>query len=264
MSATETLTSEQYVQNHLYHWQLNLHNFTFTNGGFWTLNLDTLITSLILGLLFLVIFRTIAKHMVVGAPGGLQNFVEMIYEFVDSTVKESFHGQSAVVAPLSLTIFMWVFLMNTMDLFPVDLIPRILHVAGIPDYKFVATSDPMATFAMSISVFALIIYYNFKAKGAKGVLKEMLVKPFGPWLFPINVLKRLLEEIVRPISLALRLFGNMFAGELIFILIALLPWWAQWLPGGAWSIFHILVITIQAFIFMMLTIIYLTMAHEEH
>lgn len=258
------ITTEEYVQHHLKHLQLNLHTFKIGSGGFWTLNLDTMIVSIILGLIFLTLFRYVAKRVVEGVPGRLQNFVEMIVEFVDKTVKESFHGKSELIAPLSLTIFVWVFLMNFMDLLPVDFLPRALALTGVPNFKNVPTADPMTTFAMSITVLILILFYSFKIKGFVGFGKEILTKPFGAWLFPLNVLFQLIELLVRPISLALRLFGNMFAGELIFILIALLPWWAQWMPGSVWAIFHILVIAIQAFIFMMLTIIYLTMAHENH
>ena len=153
--------------------------------------------------------------------------------------------------------------MNAMDLLPVDFLPRILGVFGVPYFKSVPTADPNATFAMSLSVFALIVFFNIKAK-KQHFVKEMLTFPFGPWLFPINFLFRIIEECVKPISLALRLFGNMFAGELIFILIAILPWWIQWGPGAIWAIFHILIITLQAFLFMMLTIIYISMAHDTH
>ena len=153
--------------------------------------------------------------------------------------------------------------MNAMDLLPVDFLPRLLGLFGVPYFKAVPTADPNATFAMSISVFLLIIIFNLKAKKHR-LLKEMLTFPFGPYLFPINLAFRLVEECVKPLSLALRLFGNMFAGELIFILIAIMPWWIQWGPGAIWAIFHILVISLQAFLFMMLTIIYLSMAHEGH
>jgi len=253
----------EYVQHHLEHLPLNLSNFTFTQNGFWTLNLDTLSVSLVLGILFLMIFRSVAKHAVTGVPGKLQNFIEIIVEFVDKTVKESFHGSNKLIAPLALTIFVWVFLMNFMDLLPVDLLPSTLSWFGLPYFRSVPTADPNATFGMSIAVFFLIIYYNFKIKGSS-LGKEVLTSPFGPYLFPLNVGFRALEEIVRPISLSLRLFGNLFAGELIFILVGLLPWWIQWTVGGVWAIFHILIILIQAFIFMMLTIVYLSMAHESH
>lgn len=256
-------SAAEYVQHHLEHLPLNLQNFTLTKDGFWTLNLDTFAVSLILGFIFLTLFRFAAKHAVAGVPGKIQNAVEILVEFVDKTVRESFHGSSQLIAPLALTIFVWIFLMNFMDLLPVDLLPAFLSWFGIHYFRSVPTADPNATFGMSISVFFLILYYNFKIKGAS-LGKEVLTAPFGPWLFPLNIAFRLLEDIVRPISLSLRLFGNLFAGELIFILVALLPWWIQWTIGGVWAIFHILIILIQAFIFMMLTIVYLSMAHESH
>lgn len=264
MTVSATPDAAEFVQHHLQHLMLNLNTLKIGDNGFWTLNLDSLGVSIVLGLLFLGIFRTVAKHVTSGIPGKLQNFVEILVEFVDTTVKESFHGRSNLIAPLALTIFIWVFLMNFMDLLPVDLLPTLLSIFGVQHFRSVPTADPNATFGMSIAVFFLIIYYNFKIKGAGGLSKEVLVSPFGPYLFPLNVSFRLLEECVRPISLSLRLFGNLFAGELIFILLALLPWWIQWTFGGVWAIFHILIITIQAFIFMMLTIVYLSMAHESH
>lgn len=259
-----SITSSEYIQHHLLHLQLNLHNFTLSNGGFWTLNIDTLSVSIVMGLLFLIPFFLVARTIKAETPGHLQNFVESILEFVDTTVKETFYGKNSLIAPLALTIFIWVFLMNFMDLIPVDLLPRIMGLFGINKFKSVPTADLSTTFALSLTVFFLIIFYNIKIKGF-GLIKEMLTYPFGLWLFPINIIFRIIEECTRPISLSLRLFGNMFAGELIFILIAaLLPWWIQWIPGGIWAIFHILIITIQAFIFMMLTIIYLSMAHDSH
>jgi F-type H+-transporting ATPase subunit a len=267
MNFEGSVTSAQYIQHHLDHYQVAVPHLGTAGSGstFWTFNVDTFIVSFVMGLLFLMVFRFVAKKMVSGVPGKLQCFIEIIVEFVEKTISESFHGKSALIAPLALTIFIWIFLMNFMDLLPVDTLPRLSSLLGLSHFKTVPTADPNATFAMSISVFILIVFYNFKIKGGVGLLKEVLTKPFGAWLFPINVAFRLLEEIVKPISLALRLFGNMFAGELIFILIAaLLPWYLQWIPGGIWAIFHILIILIQAFIFMMLTIIYISMAHETH
>lgn len=253
----------QYIQHHLEHLTLNLKTFTLgEGGGFWTLNLDTLIISILVGILVFGTLRFAAKR-VTEIPGTLQNFAEMIIEYVDKTVHEIFHHKSTFIPSLALTIFLWIFFMNAMDLLPVDFLPRILSLIGVPYFKSVPTADPNATFAMSLSVFALIIFYNLKVKKHR-LLKEMLTFPFGPYLFPINFLFRLIEECVKPLSLALRLFGNMFAGELIFILIAVMPWWMQWPPGAIWAIFHILIITLQAFLFMMLTIIYLSMAHDSH
>ncbi len=252
-----------YIEHHLEHLQLNLNTFTMGNGGFWTLNLDTFIVGLITALLIGGLFRYVAVNMTVGVPGCLQNFVEACIGFVDRTVRDTYHGKSQLIAPLALTLFLWIFLMNTLDLLPVDFIPSLMQMMGVQHFKIVPTADPNMTFSMSITVFCLILFYNFTVKGWH-LGKEVLTKPFGPWLFPVNIFFRLLEELVKPFSLALRLFGNMFAGELIFVLIAMLPWWSQWLPGGIWAIFHILIITVQAFIFMMLTIVYLSMAHDSH
>lgn len=264
MSTGEAATPGHYIQHHLGNLTFDLKNFQFGTNGFWTLNLDTFAIGLLTALLLAVSLRYVAVRMQTGVPGRFQNFVEIVFEFVDRSVKESFHGKSNLIAPLALTLFLWIFTMNLMDMLPVDFLPRILDFFGIKQFRSVPTSDPNATFAMSLTVFVLIIYYNVSVKGWH-LGKEILTKPFGAWLFPVNILFRLIEEFVKPLSLSLRLFGNMFAGELIFILIAaMLPWWIQWLPGGIWAIFHILIITIQAFIFMMLTIVYLSMAHDTH
>ncbi len=259
MSTQAVITSSEYIQHHLKHWQ-----WTF-DGSWGALNLDTLIVSIALGLLFLIPFYLTAKRASSGVPGRFQNFVEATFELLDGFAKEGFDGHSPLITPLALTIFVWVFLMNFMDLLPVDLFPRLLALVGITHFKVVPTADPTMTFGMSITVFLMILFYNFKEKGAKGVLIEALSKPFGWYLFPINLGFRLIEEIAKPVSLALRLYGNMFAGELVFVLIAaLIPWYFQWVPGSIWAIFHILVITIQAFIFMMLTIVYLSIARSTH
>jgi len=252
-----------YIEHHLEHLQLNLSTFTLGKNGFWTLNLDTFLVSLASALIVGGLFFYAARRMQSGVPGRLQSFVEVIVGFVQRSTNETYHGESELIAPLALTLVAWIFFMNALDLLPVDLLPGFASLFGVPYLKTVPTADPNTTFAMSISVFALIIFYNLSVKKWH-FGKEILVSPFGPWLFPLNIMFRLLEEFVKPFSLALRLFGNMFAGELIFVLIAQLPWWAQWLPGGVWAIFHILIITIQAFIFMMLTIVYLSMAHDLH
>ncbi|RYU58343.1 F0F1 ATP synthase subunit A [Methylolobus aquaticus] len=243
-----------------------IHHLTplATGEGFWTLHLDTLFFSVVLGAVFLVLFMKAAEKATSGVPGPLQNFAEMLVEFVDTQVKDSFHGRSALIAPLALSIFVWVWLMNFMDLIPVDLLPSIGKAVGLSYLRVVPSTDLNATFAMSISVFALIIFYSVKVKGPIGFAKEMLLTPFGPWMIPFNLLLKLVEEIAKPISLGLRLFGNMYAGELIFILIALLPWYIQPALSLPWAIFHILIITLQAFIFMVLTIVYLSLAHEDH
>jgi F-type H+-transporting ATPase subunit a len=232
--------------------------------GFWTLHLDTLFFSAVLGALFIWFFRSVAKKVTTGVPGLAQNFAEMMIEFVDQQVKDTFHGQSKLIAPLGLTIFCWVFLWNMMDLLPVDLLSLISSLMGIEYLRAVPSTDLNATFALSISVFILIIFYSIKIKGVFGFAKELTCTPFGPWMMPFNLLLKVVEEIAKPISLALRLFGNLYAGELIFILIALLPAFLQPLLSFPWAIFHILIIVLQAFIFMVLTIVYLSMAHEDH
>jgi len=198
-----------------------------------------------------------------GVPGGLQNFVEMVVGLVDQQVRDTFHGRSALVTPLAITIFVWVFVMNAMDLIPVDFLPVTAAAVGVDYLKVVPTTDPNLTFAMSISVFFIMLWMNVKVKGFGGFLHEVLSAPFGMKLAPVNLIFRIVEDIAKPISLALRLFGNMYAGEMVFILIALLGIWQ--LPLALpWALFHILIITLQAFVFMMLTIVYMSMASESH
>ncbi len=256
MSASGVPTGAAYIVHHL---------TPLTIGeGFWTVHVDTILISAGLGFLFLWLFRKVAVSATDGVPGPLQNFVEIIVEFVDSQVKDCFHGNNPVIAPLALTIFVWVFLWNFMDLVPVDLMPAIASALGIPYLKVVPSTDVNATFALSLSVMCLVYYYSIKVKGIGGFTKEVLSHPFGLWMMPANLLLRIVEDLAKPISLALRLFGNLYAGELIFILIALLPWWMQFTLGWPWAVFHLLIITLQAFIFMVLTIVYLGMAHEDH
>jgi len=223
-----------------------------------------------LGLIFVTLFRSVAKKATTGVPGKLQAFVEIIIEFVDKSVKETFHGKSDLIAPLALTIFVWIILMNAMDWVPVDLLPWVASAAGIEYLKVLPTADPNVTFGMSISVFFLIIFYSIKIKGPVGFFKELAFQPFGKWMLPFNLLLEVVSLLARPVSLALRLFGNLYAGELLFLLIALLFTAGPFgVIGGAiaqfiWALFHLLVIPLQAFIFMMLTIVYLSMAHESH
>lgn len=270
MASAEHSPSE-YVSHHLGHAQACYADGGWRMGssaapceGFWTLHLDTLAVSILTGLLFVTVFWLAARRATASTPGGLQNFVETMVDFVDNSVKDSFHGKRDFVAPLALTVFGWVLLWNLMDLIPVDLFPMLGQAVGIEYLRIVPSADMNGTFALSLTVFALIIIYGFKGKGAGGYLKEFVTHPFGGMMFPFNIILNTVELVAKPISLAMRLFGNLYAAELIFILIALLPWWAQWLPGGAWAIFHILVIPLQAFIFMTLTIVYLSLAYESH
>jgi F-type H+-transporting ATPase subunit a len=238
--------------------------------GFMALHLDTLGISIILGVLFLYFFRKAASKATAGVPGGLQNFVEWVVEFIDSSVRGSFSGRNPLVAPLALTIFIWIFLLNLMDLLPIDWIPGLAAAAGAPYFKLVPTTDPNATFGMAIGVFILVLYYSLKMKGVGGFAAELTMQPFGKWGMPANLLLEGVNLIAKPISLALRLFGNLYAGEMIFILIALMfsGGAVLFVTGGvlqwAWAVFHVLIITLQAFIFMTLTIVYLDMAHQEH
>lgn len=252
-------TTSEYIQHHL-------TNLSSVHGdeGFWSFHLDTLSISIALGFIVFGAMWMAARNATSGVPSGLQNFVEMVIEMVDTQVKDTFHGKSELIAPLALTIFVWIFAMNAMDVIPVDLLPYVAHLMGIEHLKVVPSTDLNATFAMSLSVFFLIYFYSFKIKGLGGFAHEVLCAPFGKWLFPVNILFRIVEDIAKPISLALRLFGNMYAGEMVFILIALLPWYLQWMLGAPWAIFHLLIITLQAFVFMMLTVVYLSMAHESH
>jgi F-type H+-transporting ATPase subunit a len=238
--------------------------------GFMAINVDTMGFSIVLGALFLFFFRLAAKSAASGVPTGLQNFVEWVVEFVDSSVKGSFTARNPMVAPLALTIFIWIFLMNLMDLVPIDWLPGVATLLGLPFMKVVPSTDPNATFGMSLTVFALVLYYSVKMKGVGGFVGELTLQPFGKWGMPANLLLEGVNLIAKPVSLALRLFGNMYAGEMIFILIAIMFSGGAVLAvtGGvlqwAWAVFHILIITLQAFIFMTLTIVYLDMAHQEH
>lgn len=274
MSASgEISTPRDYIGHHLNHLQLDLRTFELVQphspdpATFWTLNIDSLFFSVVLGLAFLLLFRKVAASATSGVPGKLQTAVELIIGFVDSSVRDMYHGKSKVIAPLALTVFVWVLLMNMMDLLPIDLLPYIgEHVFGLPALRVVPTADVSITLSMALGVFILILFYSIKMKGVGGFVKELTMQPFNhPIFIPVNLILEGVSLLSKPLSLGLRLFGNMYAGELIFILIAgLLPWWSQWMLSVPWAIFHILIITLQAFIFMVLTIVYLSMASEEH
>lgn len=259
MSASDTggpQTSGDYIVHHLHNWTVG--------EGFWSLNVDSLLFSIGLGIVFCWLFASVAKKATTGVPGKLQCLVEMTVEFVDGTVKDTFHGKSALIAPLSLTIFVWIILMNTMDLIPVDWLPMASQAAGQEYMRVVPTTDLNITMGMSISVFFLMIFYSIKMKGVGGFVKELTMQPFNHWAFiPVNLVMELVALIAKPVSLGLRLFGNMYAGEMIFMLIALLGVWQ--LPlHFVWATFHIMVVILQAFIFMMLTVVYLSMSCEDH
>ncbi|WP_044469507.1 F0F1 ATP synthase subunit A [Mannheimia massilioguelmaensis] len=259
-------TSIEYIQHHL--------TFLTSNEGFWSFNIDSLFFTCLTGIIFLAIFYKVAKNMNKGVPGKLQCLVEMLVEWIDGVVKENFTGNRTLVAPLALTIFVWVFLMNLIDLVPVDYLPQVAQMLGIHHLRAVPSADMNITFSLAIGVFCLIIFYTLKSKGVSGFVKEYTMHPFNHIAFvPVNLLLESVTLISKPISLALRLFGNMYAGELIFILIAVMYSANMFVASLgvplqlAWAIFHILVIVLQAFVFMMLTVVYLGIAYnksEEH
>ena len=276
----EALTTSGYIKHHLQNLTLGFHpeqGLGIAHGpeeakamGFWAIHLDTMFWSVGLGVLFLHAFHRVAVRATSGVPGGWQNFVEWVVEFVDTNVRGTFSSKNDLVAPIALTLFVWVLLQNVMDLVPVDWIPHLAQLLGIPYMKVVPTTDPNATFGMALSVFVLMLYYSVKIKGLGGFFGELAFQPFPKWMFPVNLLLEGVSLISKPISLSLRLFGNLYAGEMIFILIALL-FSAGWVLGGvggvlqwAWAVFHVLIVLLQAFIFMILTIVYLDMAHQHH
>jgi len=347
-SASENLTSGEYIRHHLQNLTFGKHpdgHWGFAHGaeeaqamGFWAIHVDTLFWSLLLGLGFFLLFHKVARQANSGVPSRFQAMIETIVEFVDNSVRDSFHGTSRLIAPLALTLFVWIFFMNFMDLIPVDWLPWVASTAGIGYQKVVPTTDVNATLGMAITVFILIIVYSIRFKGVGGFLGELVFNPlnprelsmpkvFWPFVMAFNLILEIVSLLAKPVSLGLRLFGNLYAGELIFILIALVftagsAWFAvglssifgEYIPawfwvvstavvfatlwanlkgklstkltlwfllaemllvgglaflGGqlmhfGWAVFHILVITLQAFIFMMLTIVYLSMASEHH
>jgi F-type H+-transporting ATPase subunit a len=292
-AAGETQTIPEYIVHHLTNLTYGklpggferYDGSTVPEGGAWTIahggaeasamgfnaiHVDSMFWSITLGTIFFLLFRSVAKKAEAGVPSGFLNFAEMIVEFVDNTVKDTFHGHNKLIAPLALTIFVWVFMMNFMDLIPVDLIPHTLMMLGVPYQKVVPSTDPNITMGMAVGVFILMLFYSIKIKGF-GFVRELTMNPFNHWAFiPVNLFMEVVGLLAKPFSLGLRLFGNMYAGEMIFILIAALySAGILWLvPGGllqlVWLGFHVIVITLQAFIFMVLTIVYLSMAHEDH
>ena len=272
-------TSGEYISHHLQNLQVCKSEtgewvWNHCAGNPMAINVDSMFWSVLLGLVFCFMFWRVAKRSSAGKPTKFQAAVEIIVEFVDSSVKDTFHGTSRLIAPLGLTIFVWVFLMNLMDLVPVDWIPMASAAIGIPYMKVVPSTDVNITFGMSIAVFFLIIFYTIKNKGVTGFIGELTLHPIAPplkgpgliaapFIIAFNFILESVALLAKPVSLSLRLFGNMFAGELIFILIALLGLWQLPLHFG-WAVFHVLIVTLQAFIFMMLTIVYLSLASESH
>ena len=280
MAGNETLTASGYIKHHLQNltygkhpengWSIAHSSQEASEMGFMAIHLDSMFWSFFLGALFIVSFKFVANRATSDTPGGFQNFVEWIVDFIDDNVRGSFSGKNDLIAPMALTLFVWVLLMNLMDLVPVDWIPYLAQLIGIEYMKVVPTTDPNITFGLALSVFALMIYFNIKNKGIGGFVGELTLQPFGKWMMPVNLFLEGISLLAKPLSHSLRLFGNLYAGEMIFILIALLfsTGWVLGILGGflqwAWAVFHILIVLLQAFIFMVLTIVYMDMAHHQH
>ncbi len=285
--ASPNPTPSEYIKHHLQNLTFGRHadgSWGIAHGadearemGFMAVHLDTLFWSALLGIAFLLVFQRVAVRASVETPGGLQNFIEWVVDFVNDNVRGSFTGKNDLVAPLALTLFVWILLMNMMDLVPVDWLPHLATLMGIEYMKVVPTTDPNATFAMALGVFGLVVFYSIKVKGPVGFAAELTMQPFEAknvalkvMLMPVNLFIEGISLLAKPVSLSLRLFGNLFAGEMIFILIALLysGGWALGIFGGAlqwaWAMFHVLIVLLQAFIFMTLTVVYLEMAHQKH
>jgi F-type H+-transporting ATPase subunit a len=299
--AGEAQTASEYIKHHLQNLTYGKFPEGYENAGGWgfahtaqeakdmgfmAIHVDTMLFSIVLGVFFLFFFHKAARYATEGVPGGLQNFVEWVIEFIDSNVRDSFTGKNPLVAPMALTLFIWILLMNLMDLVPVDWMPQLAGIVGSGVFgvdphhvffKIVPTTDPNATFGMALAIFALTMFYSVKIKGIGGFMAELTMQPFEAkslpvkiFLIPINFFLEFVGLISKPISLSLRLFGNLYAGEMIFILIALLygsgltlfvfAGVLQW----AWAVFHVLIITLQAFIFMTLSVVYMEMAHHHH
>lgn len=267
MATDKELTSTEYISHHLTHGA-----YQVGDGGFWTLHFDSIAVSILLGFVGLGFLWWVVKDATEGVPGRRQAFVEWLINFVDEQTKSIFKhgGRDKFIAPAALTVFVWVLLMNSMDFLPVDIVALGTHKISEHGFRIVPTADVNTTFALALTVFALMIYFSIKVKGIGGWARELFATPFGKWLFPLNLLFNAIEYLSKPLSHSLRLYGNMYAGELIFLLLwtwAATGLWGVFfgsILGVFWAIFHILIVGLQAYIFMMLTIVYLTMAHEHH
>jgi F-type H+-transporting ATPase subunit a len=266
--ATAYETPTEYIQHHL-----TFLTDSVGPGAFWTINVDTLVTSFLIGVLsFGFMWLVTRKATSTGVPSKTQAFVELSIDFVNDQVKSVYNGTTKLVAPIALTTFVLTLFMNAMDFLPIDIITTGLSAIGVHYFRFVPTADVNTTFALALSVFGLMIFYNIRIKGFGGWVHELFCAPFGknPILWPFNILFNIVEYVSKPLSHSLRLFGNMYAGELIFLLLGM--WGATGVAGlifGAllhlgWSIFHILIVVLQAYIFMMLAVVYIAMAHEHH
>ena len=269
MAAGKELTPSEYIQHHLTFFQKPVGD-----GGFWTINVDSVLTAILLGIVGLGFLWWVVRGATSGVPNKRQAFVELLFDFIDEQVKGVFHhgDRNRFIAPLALTVFVWVVLMNAMDFLPVDWVALGTHAISDHGFRIVPTADVNTTFALALTVWVLMIGFAISAKGLGGWIHELFCAPFGtnPLLWPANFLFNLVEYVSKPLSHSLRLFGNMYAGEILFLLLWM--WAATGLAGTifgsilglGWAIFHILIVLLQAYIFMMLTVVYLAMAHEHH
>ncbi|MCW4454472.1 F0F1 ATP synthase subunit A [Flavobacterium sp. MXW15] len=263
--AGEALTPTSYIQHHLQNLTVQVQE-----GGFWALHVDSIVTSVLMGLVMVFAFWLATRKATAGVPGKWQAFVEICLEFVDRQAKDTYHGKSKLVTPIAITLFFWILLMNLLKMIPADFISKPLELAGVHYWKPVPTADVNVTLGMSISVFFLMLFFALRSKGFGGFTKEFLTAPFGKWMMPFNLILNIVEWLSKPISLSMRLFGNMFGGEIVFLLIWVLggAGIAGAIAGGAfglgWMLFHLLVIPLQAFIFMMLSIVYLSLSEDSH
>jgi len=267
MAADIELTPTEYIGHHLTHGARQ-----FGDGGFWTIHYDSLITAVLLGFVGLGFLWWVVRGATAGVPGKRQAFVELLVGFVNEQARGIFkHGDSdKFLAPAALTVFVWVLLMNSMDFLPVDWVALATHHISEHGFRIVPTADVNTTFALALTVWFLMIWFSIAAKGLGGWIHELFTAPFGPWLFPANLLFNAIELLSKPLSHSLRLYGNMYAGEIIFLLLWM--WAATGIAGTifgsllglGWAIFHILIVALQAYVFMMLTIVYIAMAHEHH
>jgi F-type H+-transporting ATPase subunit a len=257
----------EYIQHHL-----TFLTHPVREGPFWMVNVDTMLTTIVLGVLVFGFMWLVTRKATQGVPSKTQAFVELSIDFVNEQVKSIYNGGSRVVAPIALTTFVLVLFMNAMDFLPVDIMSSVFSVLGFHEFRMVPTADVNTTFALALAVFGLMIFYSIRVKGFGGWIHELFCSPFGSnvLLWPFNLLFNLVEYVSKPLSHSLRLFGNMYAGEIIFLLLGM--WAATGLVGAivgavlhlGWSIFHILIVVLQAYIFMMLTVVYIAMAHEHH
>jgi F-type H+-transporting ATPase subunit a len=267
MAADTELTPTEYIGHHLTHGATQ-----FGDGGFWTIHYDSLVTAILLGFVGLGFLWWVVRGATSGVPGKRQAFVELLVDFVNAQARGIFkHGDSdKFLAPAALTVFVWVLLMNSMDFLPVDWVALATHHISEHGFRIVPTADVNTTFALALTVWFLMIWFSIAAKGLGGWIHELFTAPFGPWLFPANLLFNAIELLSKPLSHSLRLYGNMYAGEIIFLLLWM--WAATGIAGTifgsllglGWAIFHILIVALQAYVFMMLTIVYIAMAHEHH